>query len=124
MIRHCVEESNVNDDMCIMDPTKIRHVTVKAGKIESMSGMIDPASHLNLDFPDHRVTICIIAEKLELGAPVKMDNEGFLFANVEKCAYGHYGYVDYTQRLVDLVSAVKANLAIMKEKKIKEHKEK
>src|SRR5919108_327205 len=54
MIRHCVEESNVDSDMNVIDPTKIRHVTVAGGKIALISGLIDPASHLNLDFPDHR----------------------------------------------------------------------
>ncbi|MEW6603832.1 MAG: hypothetical protein AB1351_03980 [Thermoproteota archaeon] len=107
LIRHCVEESNVDEEMNVIDAIKIRHVTVKAGKIESMSGLIDPASHLNLDYPDHRVTICIIAEKFSVGANVRMDNEGLLFATVQRSSYGHYGPVDYTQRLVELINAVK-----------------
>ena len=49
MIRHCVEEANVDDESNVIDPTKIRHVTIVGGKIESMSGLIDTASHLNLD---------------------------------------------------------------------------
>lgn len=93
--------------MNVIDATKIRHVTVKAGKIESMSGLIDPASHLNLEYPDHRVTICVIAEKFSVGANVRMDSDGLLFANVQRSSYGHYGQVDYTQRLVDLINAVK-----------------
>ncbi|MDQ3883883.1 MAG: hypothetical protein M3239_00375 [Thermoproteota archaeon] len=109
MIRHCVEESNVDGDMSIIDPNKIRHVTVAGGKIVSMSGLIDPVSHLNLDFSDHRVTICIIAEAFEKGANVKMDGDGFVFATVPKSSYRHYGYVDYTQRLVDMIKAVKRN---------------
>ena len=76
MIRHCVEESNVDDDLNVIDPTRIRHVTVAGGKIALISGLIDPASHLNLDFPDHRDTICVIAESCEVGARVKMDSDG------------------------------------------------
>jgi hypothetical protein len=109
MIRHCVEESNVDDDMNVIDPNKIRHVTVASGKIALMSGLIDPASHLNLDFPDHRVTICIIAETFEIGASVKMDRDGLVFATVPRSFYRHYGYVDYTQRLTDMIKAVRRN---------------
>jgi hypothetical protein len=107
MIRHCVEESNVDDDMNVIDPNKIRHVTVAGGKIALMSGLIDPSSHLNLDFPDHRVTICIIAETFEIGASVKMDRDGLVFASVPRSFYRHYGYLDYTQRLSDMIKAVK-----------------
>ncbi|HVX01569.1 MAG TPA: hypothetical protein VHA09_00285 [Nitrososphaera sp.] len=107
-IRHCVEEANVDkDSMKVIDPLQIRHVTVLAGKVESMSGLIDPASHLNLDFPDHRVTTCIIAEKFEKDSTVRMDDNGMIFATVDRSAYQHYGAVDYTRRLVDMINAVK-----------------
>ncbi|MFL6510821.1 MAG: hypothetical protein ACJ700_06495 [Nitrososphaera sp.] len=107
MIRHCVEESNVDGDMNVIDPTQMRHVTIAAGKIALISGLVDPASHLNLDFPDHRATVCIIAEGFEVGAKVKMDNDGLVFATVSRSLYGHYGYLDYTQRLVDMIKAIK-----------------
>ncbi len=109
MIRHCVEESNVDGEMSVIDATKIRHVTVAGGRIALISGLIDQASHLNLDFPDHRVTICIIAEKFEVGAKVKMDSDGLVFATVPRSSCGHYGYLDYTQRLVDMIKAIKTN---------------
>jgi hypothetical protein len=109
MIRHCVEESNVDGDMSVIDPTKIRHVTIAGGRLALISGLIDQASHLNLDFPDHRATICIIAETFEVGAKVKMDSEGLVFATVSRSLYGHYGNLDYTQRLVDMINAVKTN---------------
>ena len=117
MIRHCVEESNVDDDMSVIDPTKIRHVTVAGGRIALISGLIDPASHLNLDFPDHRATICIIAETFEVGAKVKMDSEGLVFATVPRSLYRHYGYLDYTQRLVDMINAIKTNQGESKQAK-------
>ena len=109
MIRHCVEESNVDSDMSVIDPTKIRHVTVAGGRIALLSGLIDPASHLNLDLPDHRATICIIAERFAVGAEVKMDSDGLVFATVPRSLYGHYGHLDYTQRLVDMIKAIKTN---------------
>src|ERR687891_848334 len=115
MIRHCVEKSNVDGDMSVIDPTKIKHVTVAGGKIALISVLIDPASHLNLDFPDHRATICIIAERFEVGAKVKMDSDGLVFATIPRSLYGHYGYLDYTQRLVDMITAIKTNQRKTKE---------
>jgi hypothetical protein len=109
MIRHCVEETNVDADMNVIDPTKIRHATVAGGRIALISGLIDPASHLNLDFPDHRATICIIAERFEVGAKVKMDSDGLMFATVPRSLHGHYGYLDYTQRLLGMITAIKTN---------------
>jgi hypothetical protein len=109
MIRHCVEESNVDNDMNVINPSKIRHVTITGGKIALVSGLIDPASHLNLDFPDHKVTICVIAERFEVGAKVMMDSDGLVFATVPRALYGHYGYLDYTQRLIDMIKAFKTN---------------
>lgn len=109
MIRHCVEESNVDSDLNVIDPTRIRHVTIAGGKLAMVSGLIDPASHLNLDFADHRATICVIAETFEVGAKVNMDSDGLLFATVPRSSYRHYGRIDYTQRLVDMIEAVKSN---------------
>jgi hypothetical protein len=109
LIRHCVEESNVDDDMNVIDPTQIRHVTIAGGRIALISGLVDPASHLNLDFPDHGATICVIAESFKVGAIVKMDNDGLLFATVPRSLYGHYGYLDYTQRLVDMIKVIRVN---------------
>ena len=108
LIRHCVEESNTDENLIITDPTKIRHVIIVAGRIESMSGLVDPASHLNLDYPDHKVTNCVIVEKFEKGAKVRIGDRGLAFANVDRrSAFDHYGYVDYTQRLFNMIEAVK-----------------
>jgi hypothetical protein len=126
MIRHCVEESNVDSDLNVMDPARIRHVTIAGGKLALVSGLIDPASHLNLDFADHRATICVIAEKFEVGAKVKMDSDGLLFATVPRSSYGHHGYFDYTQRLVDMIKAVKTNQSriIQKQKTSRQQRKK
>jgi hypothetical protein len=116
MIRHCVEESNVDENFVVTDPTRIRHVVISAGRIESMSGLIDPRSHLNLDYPDHLVITCVIAEKFEINAKVKINDQGLVFARIDKSALGHYGSVDYTQRLFDMIEAVK-NCRVGKMKK-------
>ena len=100
-------ESNVDKNGQVLDPTKVRHVTMKGGKIESLSGYIDPASHLNLDYRDHKVTVCVIAEKFSVGAAIRFAEQGLSFEIVNRSSYGHYGPVDYTQRLTDMVAAVK-----------------
>jgi hypothetical protein len=106
LIRHCVEESNVNENMYVIDPSRIRHVVIVAGKIASMSAYIDPLTHLNLDFPYHRVTMCVIAERFEIGARIKFSDNGLSFAIVDRSAYRHYGNIDVTQRLLDMHDAV------------------
>jgi hypothetical protein len=117
LVRHCVEESNVDESLVVIDPTQVRHVVIVAGKIESMSGLIDPASHLNLDYPDHKVTTCVIAERFEVKANLRYGNNGFVFASVRRSALEHYGHVDYTQRLFDMIEAVKKNRQARKVKK-------
>jgi hypothetical protein len=107
IIRHCVEEGNIDENYLVIDPARIKHVIVFGGKINSMSGFIDPASHLNIDYSLHRVTKCIIAEKFEIGAQVKIEDNGLVFALVGQSSYGHYGNVDYTQRLTDMIDKVK-----------------
>jgi hypothetical protein len=102
-----VEGSTVDENFVVTDPTKIRHVVISADRIQSMSGLIDPASHLNLDYPDHTVITCVIAEKFEIKAKVKLNDQGLVFARVDKSALGHYGNVDYTQRLFGMIEAVK-----------------
>ena len=72
-----------------------------------MSGFIDPASHLNVDYTLHKVTKCVIAEKFEIGAQVKIEDNGLVFALVGQSSYGNYGRVDYTQRLTDMIDKVK-----------------
>jgi hypothetical protein len=117
IIRHCVEESNVDENFFVLDPTQVKHVIIIGGKIESMSGIIDTKSHLNLDYPDHKVSTCVIAEKFSVGSRIKIVDEGLVFARVDPADYKHYGQVDYTQRLSDMIEAVKG-LRVEKEKTI------
>lgn len=105
-IRHCVEKDNVNEQMIIKDPTKIRHIVISGGKIKSMSGFIDPASHLNIDYPLHKVTKCVIAKKFELGSDILFGNNGFMFALVMSSHFDNYGYLDYTKNLSEMIEKV------------------
>jgi hypothetical protein len=118
LIRHCVEESNIDQNLSIIDPTKIRHAVIRGGRIESLSGLVDPASHLNLDYPDHKVTMCAITEKFEIGAKVRIADNGIVFAKVESVAYDHYGNVDYTERLSNMIKAVKKEREVRRGEKV------
>ncbi len=106
-IRHCVEKSNVEKSLIIIDPLKIRHAVIKSGKISSLSGLIDPKSHLNLDYPPHLVKNCIITEKFELDSTIEISNGGFIFAHIHPDSYQHYGKYDYTQNLKDMIESIK-----------------
>ena len=106
-IRHCVEKSNVEKSLIIMDPLQIRHAVIKSGKISSLSGLIDPKSHLNLDYPPHLVKNCIIAEKFELGSAVEISDGSFIFAQIRPDSYQHFGKYDYTQNLINMIESVK-----------------
>jgi hypothetical protein len=106
-IRHCVEKSNVEKSLLVIDSLKIRHVVIKSGKILSLSGLIDPISHLNLDYPLHLVKNCIISEKFELDSKIEISNGGFIFAQVNPNSYQHYGKYDYNQNLQKMIESVK-----------------
>jgi len=107
-IRHCVEKSNVETtSLIVMDPSQIRHAVIKSGKISSLSGLIDPKSHLNLDYPPHLVKHCIIAEKFELGSAVEISEGSFIFAQIRPDSYQHLGKYDYTQNLMNMIESVK-----------------
>ena len=106
-VRHCVEKSNVElKSLTIIDPLQVRHAVVNSGKISSLSGSINPKSHLNLDYPVHLVKNCIIADKFELGSKIELSNDGFIFAQVRPDSYRHYGKYDYTQNLLKMIESV------------------
>ena len=105
-IRHCTEKSNVDDSMFIIDPLQIRHVIVKFGKLSSISGLINPKSHLNLDYPYHLVRQCVVAQKFEVGSKVEISDGGLVFAELNPGNYKHYGKYDYTQNLQNMITAM------------------
>ena len=120
-IRHCVEEENVDENMIVKDPTKIRHVVIFGGKIKSMSGYIDPASHLNTNYHLHKVSRCIIAKKFEIGSDILFGINGFRFASVVSSHFDNYGYPDYTKNLSEMIEKVNN---LMKSKSINKAKSK
>ncbi len=62
-IRHLVSADNVDGDGFVIEPLLVRHGLVVAGRVAELAGAIDPQTHLNLDFPDHGLDDCLIAEQ-------------------------------------------------------------
>lgn len=93
MIRHITDVTNIKDNV-IQDPLKVKHAVITALKIYDLSGYIDPKTHLNLDFPEHLMKIVYVAEKLEIGSRVLIEDNRFMYVLVNPESYKHYGYID------------------------------
>ena len=98
----------------LIDPKKVKHGEITALKISNLSGWIDPQTHLNLDFPKHLMREVYIAENLDVGGRVILEDERFMTAFVNPLAYTHFGFVDEADRTEQLKEA------ILKETKQKE----
>lgn len=109
-IRHVVSHDNVDASGTILDPRRARHCVVVGGRIFDLSGEIDPLTHLNLDFPDHQLGPCIVAERLERGATVAFDSGGLRFALPAPTALSHLGSVDVDHRRVKWLAAHRSRL--------------
>lgn len=97
-IRHIVAEDRVDGLALIRDPASIRHCIIHGGQIAELSGPIDPLTHLNLDFPEHQACECIVAERLQVGAKVLLEEDTFRTARVGLSSLGHFGQVSVAQR--------------------------
>jgi len=100
-IRHIVAIDNVDAQGYVIDPLLVRHGIVLAGQIGDMAGPIDPQTHLNRDFVEHRLEECLVAERLERGAAMLRDGDRFRMALVRIGAYGSLGSVDVDRRRAD-----------------------
>lgn len=97
MIRHITAVSNIKDGE-VIDPKQVKHGDVTALKISNLSGWVDPQTHLNLDFPKHIMREVVIAENLDIGGKILLENERFMTALVNPLSYGHFGFVDEAER--------------------------
>ena len=101
MIRHITAADNVHEGR-LLDPEKTRHGIITAMRVSDLSGWVDSSTHLNLDFPDHRMKSAVVAESLEHGARV-LEKEGrMVHATVDPSAFRHLGFID-TFRRADLL---------------------
>lgn len=100
-IRHLVAMDNVDEVTgMVIDPHQIRHGIIVAGRVGDLGGAIDPATHLNLDFPAHRADRCTVVARCERGAPAAVESDGFRYAQVDPRHYRHLGRHDLGEALV------------------------
>jgi hypothetical protein len=97
-IRHLVSADNVDAGGLVLDPLLARHGLVIGGRVAELAGPIEPLTHLNLDFPDHRLDECLVAERLEAGAALLWNGDRFRAARVHPAAYARLGPVDVGRR--------------------------
>jgi hypothetical protein len=100
-IRHLVAADNVDAQGYVIDPLLVRHGIVLAGQIGDLAGSIDPQTHLNRDFAEHRLDECLVAEQLDRGAALLRDGDRFRVALVQPGAYTSLGPVDVDRRRAD-----------------------
>ena len=99
-IRHVVAADNVDAEGSVRDATAARHAIIVGGRVAELSGPVDAATHLNRDFPDHRLDACVVVESLTVGARVVMDDgaEGFAVVWVPPGAFHPLGRVNVGAR--------------------------
>jgi hypothetical protein len=97
-IRHLTSADNLDAEGWLVDPLRVAHGIVVGGRVADLAGPIDPQTHLNLDFPGHRLDACLVAERLERGAPLLWDGDGFAMTEARATAYTRLGGVDESAR--------------------------
>lgn len=123
-VRHVVDRANVGSDGYVLDPRRVRHGALRAGRVHALAGEIDPSTHLNLDFADHRLEACVVVERLEPGAavisappefgaaqgsaPPGVDAQAAGLARVGPGAYDRLGPVDVGARRAAWLAAIRA----------------
>lgn len=113
-IRHIVTRANVDPDGTVIDPYQIRHGIIVGARLAGMAGLIDPLTHLNRDFPDHRAERCLIVEAFTLGAPALVEPDGFTWAIVHPKDHQHRGRVDVGARRQAWLAEFRARGAVEK----------
>jgi hypothetical protein len=108
-IRHLIAAADVDGHGLIRAPANARHGVIVAGRISALAGPIDPLTHLNLDFAEHRLDECLVVETLAVGASVLRDDTGFVAAAAPRSAYQRLGPVDLDRRRVAWQAQFKRN---------------
>jgi hypothetical protein len=93
-IRHLISADNVDVDGFVINALLARHGLVVAGRVAQLAGPIDPRTHLNQDFPEHGLDDCLVAERLQVGAPLLWAGERLSMARARPSAYTALGPVD------------------------------
>ncbi|HVN65904.1 MAG TPA: hypothetical protein VMT31_04725 [Methanomicrobiales archaeon] len=97
MILHITSIDNISGGQ-VSDPARIKHGIVTGKRVSDLSWWIDPATHFNLDLPNHLLDEVFVVSRLEKGAKVLADGDRLMFAPVDRRAYRHFGKVDVAER--------------------------
>ena len=103
-LRHLVASANVDGGL-IVDAGAVRHGLIVGGRVGALAGPIDPLTHLNLDFAEHRLDAAVVVAALEVGAEVAPAGDGFAVASPRRAAFGRLGPVDVGARRLAWQSA-------------------
>lgn len=107
-IRHVTSVDNVDDDGFLIDPSLARHASLRLGTLGEVSGEVDPLTHLNADFPAHELGACLVAERLERGAPMVRGDDGqILRALPRPDSTGALGPVDLGARRAEWLTLLR-----------------
>jgi hypothetical protein len=96
-VRHLVARANVEGGL-IVEPGSVRHGLISGRRVAALAGPIDPLTHLNLDFVEHRLDGAVVVDAMEVGAEVALAGEGFEVALPARSAFGRLGAVDVGAR--------------------------
>ena len=100
-VRHVTSLDNIDAEGFLVDPSKACHGSISGGRLEDLSGLVDPLTHLNRDFPDHQLGECVVAERLERGGKVVVGPDGtFLRARPRPAGYTPLGRIDIDERRI------------------------
>ena len=103
-LRHLVERANVAGGW-IVDPAAVRHGLIVGRQVAALAGPIDPATHLNLDFAEHRLDGAVVVEQMAVGGEVGFDGDAFAVAAPRRSAFRRLGPVDVGARRSAWVAA-------------------
>jgi len=98
LIRHLIAAADVDPAGRVTRPEHARHGVVRAGRVAALGGRVDPLTHLNLDFPAHRLDVCVVVHELKPDAPVSQQDGTFQLAIVGRHAFRHLGPVEVGDR--------------------------
>ena len=97
MILHITSIDNIVSGM-VLDPARVKHGIVTGKRVSDLSWWIDPATHLNLDLPNHLLDEVFVVSRLEKGARVLAEGKRFMYAPINPRVYRHLGKVDVAER--------------------------
>jgi hypothetical protein len=97
-IRHLIAAADVDELGNVLAPERARHGVVVGGRIAALAGAVDPLTHLNLDFAEHRMATCLVAQSLDVGAPLMVEGDAWRVAYTPPAAFAHLGAVDVGAR--------------------------